>query len=245
MAASALLQSKLSSPPSNPFVRRAILDRVFFSQNSQPECRKRQGGFTAYFTHWYEEQCNDRIGEISTTTHSTLADIVCLVKDRNGEKESIRRQIKAILPNYSDESVEVLISLAARLWTMACIGEIKQCLTLGQTLIWRDGSLMQLLASTFTPNLATKEDVVLPKSFNAMSCEKVAGIRIHWTSNLLDHLKMTDEDQTVYIFHHAAFLDLHKQISRFVGVFILNRRVWAKTSIFQRNLPGRVPRRDH
>ncbi len=213
-------------------MRSAILDKVFSPQNSQPERRKGQGGFAAYFTHWYEEQCNDRIGEISTTTHSTLADIVCLVKDRNEEKESIRRQTKATLPNYSDESVDVLISLAARLWTMACIGEIKQCLTLGRTLIWRDGSLIQLLASAFTPNLATKEDVVLPKSFNAMSCEKVAGIRIRWTSNLLDHLKMTDEDQTVYIFHHAAFLNLHKQISRFAGVFILNRRVWAKTSIF-------------
>ncbi|KAL8903069.1 MAG: hypothetical protein Q9207_004179 [Kuettlingeria erythrocarpa] len=46
-----------------------------------------------------------------------------------------------------------------------------------------------------------------------MSCEKVAGIRIHSTRNLLDHLKMTDEDQTVYVFHHAAFLDLHQQIS--------------------------------
>lgn len=216
MAGSAVLQSKLSLPPATPLVRRAILDKMFFLQTSQPEYPKRQCGFAAYFSHWYEEQCNDRIGEISTTTHSTLADIVCLVKDRHGEKAMIRSQIKATLPNYSDESVDVLISLAARLWTMACIGEIKQCLTLGQTLIWQDGSLSQLLASAFTPSLATKEDVLLLKSFNAMSCEKVAGIKIRWTSNILDHLKMTDEDQTVYIFHHAAFLDLHKKIPRFV-----------------------------
>lgn len=219
MAASALLQSKLSYPPATQFMRRAIFEKMFS------------------FSHWYEEQCNDRIGAVSTTTHSTLVDIVCFLKSRNKAKESIRKEIKAILPAYDDEIIDTLISLSARLWTMCCIGEIKQCLTLGQTLTWQDGSLPQLLASRFSTCLAVKEDVVLPKSFNAMSCEKVAGIRIRWTSNLLDHLKMTDEDQTVHIFHHAAFLELHKRVSRSASSSF-HCHIWVKTHSSSETFPA-------
>lgn len=217
MAASALLQKKLSDPPATPLLRRTILDKMFSIHIYQQEYQENQCSYAAYFSHWYEEHCNDRTGAISMTTHSILLDIVRLVRDGNEDRESIQSKVKATLPTYSEESINVLISLAARLWTMSCIGEIRQCLTLGQTLTWQQNSLSQLLSSRFAPNPASKEDVVLLKSFHALSCEKVAGIKICWTSNILDHLKMTDDDRTVHIFHHTAFLELHKRVSRSVG----------------------------
>jgi hypothetical protein len=52
-----------------------------------------------------------------------------------------------------------------------------------------------------------EEDPKICSDLNARGLERVAGLRIVGTDNLADHLRMMDDDGTVAIFHHAAFLD--------------------------------------
>jgi hypothetical protein len=38
----------------------------------------------------------------------------------------------------------------------------------------------------------------------------MAGLEIVWTDNLADHLRLTDDDTKVHIFHHASFLEIQR-----------------------------------
>ena len=40
--------------------------------------------------------------------------------------------------------------------------------------------------------------------------ERIGGLRIIWTSNLADHLRLHDDDTRLSIFHHATFLHYQK-----------------------------------
>ena len=56
------------------------------------------------------------------------------------------------------------------------------------------------------------DHVKLERLFNARTIERIAGIKITWTSNLADHLRLLDDDTGVVIFHNAF---LKKMESRY------------------------------
>jgi len=49
----------------------------------------------------------------------------------------------------------------------------------------------------------------IPRIFTAKSLLTIGDMKIRWTSNLIDHLLLSDDDQTVLIFPHVAFLRYH------------------------------------
>jgi hypothetical protein len=51
------------------------------------------------------------------------------------------------------------------------------------------------------------DSIKLEKSFNALNVQRIGGIKIWWTNNLADHLRMMDDDKAVFVFHHASFLE--------------------------------------
>ncbi|EQL00722.1 FAD-binding, type 2 [Ophiocordyceps sinensis CO18] len=51
----------------------------------------------------------------------------------------------------------------------------------------------------------------LERVLNAPGLVLVANLDIIWTDNLLDHLRLTDDDRRVHIFHHVSFLELQRQ----------------------------------
>jgi hypothetical protein len=61
-----------------------------------------------------------------------------------------------------------------------------------------------------TPPACTHRHIKLEKQFNALNLQRIAGIRISWTDNLTDHLRMMDDDKTVAVFYHASFLKYQK-----------------------------------
>lgn len=75
-------------------------------------------------------------------------------------------------------------------------------------LAWSGNSLKEFIHSYFhtTPALGC-ERVKLDETFNARNLERIAGIEIVWTDNLADHLRVTNGDKKVAIFHHASFLE--------------------------------------
>ena len=101
-----------------------------------------------------------------------------------------------------------IIDLVVRLLSMIQIGGFRNVPMPGQgTLAWVDGPLSKSLCMHFSQDNVLKEPVELDKTFTARNIERIAGIRIEWTSNLLDHLRMHHDDTSVALFHHASFLN--------------------------------------
>lgn len=101
---------------------------------------------------------------------------------------------------------------AARLLTMAKIGPLKsEPKNPRKYVTWSAGTLRQCLDKYFNtkPTMKT-EGFRLPKAFDAWTIEKLAGVRIKFTDNLADHLRLEEGDDQgeveVFIFHHATFL---------------------------------------
>ncbi|KAK4198777.1 hypothetical protein QBC40DRAFT_283234 [Triangularia verruculosa] len=93
---------------------------------------------------------------------------------------------------------------------MMKIGVPKDQLMPQGCLQWDQGPIRDFVHGFFseTPKL-TFERIRLPKTFDAWSISKIAGIHISFTDNLADHLLLTNDDSTLLIFHHASFLECH------------------------------------
>lgn len=77
---------------------------------------------------------------------------------------------------------------------------------------WKKGSLNDSLSCYFCPQKTLQADrPKLGKVFTARNLNRIAGIEIRWTTNLADHLRLVDDDQVVFIFHCASFLQLQKR----------------------------------
>jgi hypothetical protein len=103
------------------------------------------------------------------------------------------------------------IDLAIRLLLMMKVGHLPNNYSAYKALVWNQGpSLREFVSASFKPRGALKhEHVRLEKMFNGKNLERVSGIKIKWTSNLADHLRiLDDEDTQVAIFHHASFLEV-------------------------------------
>lgn len=72
--------------------------------------------------------------------------------------------------------------------------------------VWGRGTLHDLLQLKFeAPLIMTNEGV----KFGALigrNLESFAQIQVEWTDDLMEHLRLTDDDSTVYIFYHTTFL---------------------------------------
>jgi hypothetical protein len=103
------------------------------------------------------------------------------------------------------------MNFAVRMWLMLYVGDYLSGFTPEQTqLHWEGESIRSLIESEFNVNFVLESKVKLEKIFNAYSLETVSGIKIYWTNNLADHLRMMDDDRRVAVFHHAFFLQCHK-----------------------------------
>ncbi|KAL4906008.1 hypothetical protein BDW74DRAFT_177696 [Aspergillus multicolor] len=118
------------------------------------------------------------------------------------------------------EAAKCLLTFIARVWLMCWIGPLPDEASMGQTCIpWSgDTTLAAALNAHFNPaggNLYPREDFQRGSPLRACNLERFGGIRILWTSNLADHLRLHDppnenEPYTLYLFQHVAFLAAHK-----------------------------------
>jgi hypothetical protein len=93
---------------------------------------------------------------------------------------------------------------------MMKVGHFTAYFSAYKTLAWEQGlSLRQFVSKTFEPRDALiNERVKLDRIFTAKNIGRIAGMKVVWTENLADHLRVLDEDTDVAIFHHAAFLEM-------------------------------------
>ena len=145
------------------------------------------------------------LGTICTTVHQLKA---------GTERKDIKN---GLLSNYVGNGKQVndrvndAINLAIRLWLMVHVGS-RQGIT-GQTAIpWHGGCLQDVVADHFCHQLVLTDSVKFEKVFNALNLERIAGMVIQWTPNLVDHLRLKEDGKRpiLNIFHHATFLQYHR-----------------------------------
>ncbi|KAI0020053.1 hypothetical protein F4780DRAFT_770993 [Xylariomycetidae sp. FL0641] len=93
-------------------------------------------------------------------------------------------------------------------------GDFQHAYTGRPMLLWKEGTIDDFIRATPTLSSAAftqyAADEKLGTFFNARNIERIAGIKVKLTTNLLDHLLLREELKTVTIFHHASFLKHHQ-----------------------------------
>lgn len=167
-----------------------------------------------YF-EYFEKQCRlalhnwDRY-DVLSLNFSHVVGIAKMIQEGKPRAE-MDAHFKLATEGDCPELSSEIIDLIVRLMGMIQIGGFRNVLMPGQeTLVWVNGPLSDSLGTHFSRNNVLKDSVELDRTFTARNIERIAGIRIVWTSNLLDHLRMRDDDTSVAIFHHASFLNFQK-----------------------------------
>ena len=103
------------------------------------------------------------------------------------------------------------LNLAARMFAMVAIGAVPHQFRPRPPLEWQEGSLRDFLAQHFCQEQVMNHDgVKLPKAFNGWSLEKIGRIRIMFTDNLSDHLRLDEDNSRLYIFPFVSFLECER-----------------------------------
>jgi len=205
---SPLLNSPLPLPTQN-----AIIDRYW----GQSPSLNQNNDLRAYW-NFYTKECANALHDggrhTVVRTHRDILDIVKLLKDDTPHDE-IRKSLRSKLSRIHQNEDELLgnsIGLAARLLSMIDFGNVQYGFSGRRQLHWDQGGLRDYLESYFciSPALG-HERVKLERIFTAWNLSRIAGVEIVPTNNLVDHLRLTDDDTKVYIFNHASFLKMQNQ----------------------------------
>lgn len=171
------------------------------------------------FFQYYTRQCcqalHDNAQHISAKYHKDIFSIAQKLKD-SVPKHSIRQQLVTQHDEPKPDDIENLcessIHLTARALLMIDIGELQYGFSGRKRILWEQGTVHEFTQKVFPSDpILGHEGVKLGSMFIARNLWRVTGIKIKWTTNLADHLRMTDEDRAVIIFHHASFLYYQRQ----------------------------------
>jgi hypothetical protein len=175
--------------------------------------------FSAYW-EYYARQCRQALHDngrhISARNHRDILDIAKFLKN-NCSRQEIRWYLQSTLSNAAaSNSYSLLnrsIELTASLLLMVDFGDHINGFNGHTQLKWNDSSSLEDFISCYfsQPPILGNEGVKLQRIFNARSLERIAGLKIIWTNNLADHLRLTDDDRTVEIFHQATFLEAQRE----------------------------------
>ena len=77
---------------------------------------------------------------------------------------------------------------------------------------WRpDETFQTFISRAIARKSVLQDEFRMPRSFNARTFARVAGINVQWTRDLASHLEVTGDDSDIAIFHCVAVLDLYEQ----------------------------------
>ena len=203
------IEDRLCVTPTSKALRRFIIDEIFHINWVGCHIRGAEN-FDCYFNDWYDDQCEAAVRQVSVNTHREVLAIIALLQDASASREDIFERIRLTDAISSKEHINGSIELAARLWLTISIGSLQQSLAPGDTISWQDEPLCKTIDQIICPEKVLGDQIRLPKIFNAANLERIASIKILWTSNLADHLCLTNDDTELRLYHQVSFLELHK-----------------------------------
>jgi hypothetical protein len=191
-----------------------LLKELWLSPATSPQAAGL--GMAAYFGY-YSTRCQrfSRDGgiHINVTSHHGLVEITKRILIDDATRDELHQSLHASRPkdgHGEDRSsvISATLDLCGSLLLMAEVGERKLSFSTVNPLTWSGPqTLRQAVAQHFQPEKQLQPDNPrLGVVFTARNLEAIGGMKIKWTSNIVDHLLLSDDDQTVFIFHHVGFL---------------------------------------
>lgn len=201
-------------------LQRGIASRMWdFDPEDVPRCYSPVNleAYFRYYTHQADFFLHDAGRHVMVRTHDHIVRLTHMLRqdiDLVEAQDITRSQIFPGQDIDRHEALNASLHLAIRLLLMIEIGTTPNGFSRTGPKHWRSGKISQVLLDHFTPPASLPDKVRLERMFTARNLERIAGMRIKWTSNLADHLWVVDaenEDRlVVHIFHHASFLALQK-----------------------------------
>jgi hypothetical protein len=220
-AAQDSLDSSMQLSPISVDTKCEILNSLWDLDLNPPQFYNSDLDYDIYFAY-YTDQCSlalhDGGRHILVRTHRDVIDIAGYLKCSTSRENIVRilhSKLPTMLPSNHEELVNASIDLTARLLLMTDFGCLQYGFTGRGQLLWTEESLEKAVEEYFgAPCSFGQESPRLERAFNARNLGRIAGIQIEWTMNLADHLRLIDEENKVFIFHHASFLEC--QLKRYV-----------------------------
>jgi len=208
---SAALNKTIQSLNNDSALRRAIVQELWGLPKSN---KQTEAALDSYFGY-YGDQCRqflaNRGRHTSARSHEDIVEVAKLItqrKPRGDILEVLKTSYFTKNRSADEQSLNGTINLTARLVSMVEIGKLQHSFS-GQTnLNWGAGTLTQSIRDHFkAPEL--DEHVKLEKLFIARNFERIAGLKIVWTDNLAEHLRLREDGCKVAVYYHATFLKNH------------------------------------
>lgn len=211
--------------------RCAILNSIWGSNYTVPHLTQDESIGSSYL-RYYGEQCRNALHskglDALVATHADIVDTIQQLGHPSATRESVKDHLRARLPTRGEDNTEELlcetIDLAVRLLLMVDIGKLQHGFVPGQRpLLWEGGGVKKLLRDRFGSQGGATFRIVrvkLDRLFTARNLERIAGLQIVWSDNLSDHLRLMVDDTRIAIYHHASFLEHHKNSTVFPLGFI-------------------------
>lgn len=176
---------------------------------------------TGPYFRYYSDQCKAIFyafgGRLPIKTHEQLmliTDDLLASKTRSVVKQDLASRtfgITAPGQTTDDEVLEAFIHFAVRVVAMLDVGQFPNTHPSRQTLQWPSTAGPQTMAEFIALTFPKREalpysGVKLGSHFTAQNLDLIADLKVELTTNLADHLLLEEDERTVFIFHHVAFL---------------------------------------
>jgi len=209
-------QNKTSTVPADIPLTNNVPDNVVHRL-----CAFYQQPSSSPYSEYITNKCREFLTDGGRHTNARAYTDICLLADaiHDGKSKNEISHIPLIstldpdgTPKAPTTPSETSIDLCASLLTMIDVGGPPMSFSGRDPLRWGGGTLQRFLCDYF---VTTKELVPdsqrVGKLFNAVNLTRLAGIKIQWTNNLANHLRLADDEKTVSIFHHASFLKANQR----------------------------------
>ncbi|TQS39214.1 hypothetical protein Golomagni_00264 [Golovinomyces magnicellulatus] len=182
-------------------------------------------GVHEYF-EYFETQCRQTLikwekYDLSELKFSHVAEIAKMLK-AGITRPDIEQFLGETLVSDCRIIASEIIDLTVRLLLMVPIWSFWQGVRPDESaLTWVEGTVERSFERHFrskpkqnqsqTYEYRFKQHIILEKSLTAHRLEELGGMKVVWTDNLLDHLKLNVESNSIFIFHYASFLNYQRR----------------------------------
>lgn len=193
---------------------------------TEPEARRQQSMVKDYMAFYGEQMAmlglrygpTGNIWILPIPSHLRLIKVLQIVKTGSyPNREELRRLIKSEFKSALkaiDELTDAVIDVCLRLWLMINF----RCSSVGgyggdsSSIEWEEGVPLASKLSDLFPRSTTDLSLNqrhLSAQFTVACMVEVSGLKVRWTSSLVEHLRLDCDQKTLWIFPHQLYLQQH------------------------------------